>query len=132
MVFRVTPSYFVVISLYMTWLDKLGSGPLWDAKMQVEKERCLESWWTNILYINNYVNTENLVRIFQIPINVYPQNVERFVIKMHIQMLNMEHVGYRSERFKLCYSLIKYLRISSINIGEMIPTQSENGNTYTC
>lgn len=39
----------------------MSNGPLWDHKMSLEKERCLNSWWSNLLYINNYVNTEYLV-----------------------------------------------------------------------
>ncbi|XP_034933564.1 nose resistant to fluoxetine protein 6-like [Chelonus insularis] len=56
---RLTPAYLVMIGLYTTWLPKLDSGPLWS-RMTEEKRRCLDSWWTNLLYINNYVNTDNL------------------------------------------------------------------------
>ena len=52
----------VMIGLYVTWLPKLASGPLWS-RMALEKERCLTSWWANILYINNYVNTDSIVSI---------------------------------------------------------------------
>ncbi|XP_038213204.1 nose resistant to fluoxetine protein 6-like [Zerene cesonia] len=57
---RVTPAYFVVIFFYMTWLPKIGEGPLWENRIQLEQERCIDSWWTNILYINNYVNTDRM------------------------------------------------------------------------
>ncbi|XP_041973165.1 nose resistant to fluoxetine protein 6-like [Aricia agestis] len=57
---RVTPAYFVVILFYMTWLPKIGVGPLWEDRMRLEQERCLASWWANILYVNNYVNTDYL------------------------------------------------------------------------
>ncbi|XP_046748457.1 nose resistant to fluoxetine protein 6-like [Diprion similis] len=56
---RLTPAYFVVVGFYMTWFTKLGSGPMWS-RIYVEQERCLASWWSNILYINNYVNTDQL------------------------------------------------------------------------
>ncbi|KAI4459654.1 o-acyltransferase [Holotrichia oblita] len=57
---RLTPAYLVIIGLYCTFLPRLGNGPLWNVIISREKERCLNSWWTNILYINNYLNTENL------------------------------------------------------------------------
>ncbi|KAJ8921959.1 hypothetical protein NQ315_008593 [Exocentrus adspersus] len=57
---RLTPSYIVVIGLYTTYLYRSGSGPLWESKINLEKERCVNSWWANILYINNYVNTNQL------------------------------------------------------------------------
>ncbi|XP_075972641.1 nose resistant to fluoxetine protein 6-like [Anticarsia gemmatalis] len=57
---RVTPAYLVVILFYMTWLPKIGEGPLWQDRLQLEQQRCMDSWWTNILYINNYVNTDKM------------------------------------------------------------------------
>ncbi|XP_063992303.1 nose resistant to fluoxetine protein 6-like [Diachasmimorpha longicaudata] len=56
---RLTPAYLVILGLYVTWLPRLDSGPLWY-RMIEEKERCQASWWTNILYVNNYVNTNHL------------------------------------------------------------------------
>lgn len=61
--YRLTPSYAIVIMLYITVLYRLGDGPLWNSKVGLERDRCIESWWTNLLYINNYVNTNSLVII---------------------------------------------------------------------
>nr|XP_013190090.1 unnamed protein product [Amyelois transitella] len=57
---RVTPAYLIVILFYMTWLPKIGEGPLWEDRILLEQERCMDSWWANILYINNYVNTDKI------------------------------------------------------------------------
>ncbi|CAG9791792.1 unnamed protein product [Diatraea saccharalis] len=57
---RLTPAYLAVLFFYMTWFPKIGEGPLWKDKILLEKERCEKSWWTNILYVNNYVDTENM------------------------------------------------------------------------
>ncbi|KAG5882815.1 hypothetical protein JTB14_024571 [Gonioctena quinquepunctata] len=57
---RLTPSYLIVIGLYTTFLYRLGSGPLWKSRIGMERERCLQSWWTNILYVNNYVSADQL------------------------------------------------------------------------
>lgn len=59
---RLTPAYFAIIALYATWLPKLGTGPMWDRRMNLEQERCQSSWWLNLLYINNYVGNDKLVR----------------------------------------------------------------------
>ncbi|XP_014486530.1 PREDICTED: nose resistant to fluoxetine protein 6-like isoform X2 [Dinoponera quadriceps] len=56
---RLTPAYFVMVGLYATWLTQLDRGPLWSM-MRQEKEKCLTSWWANLLYINNYVNTHKI------------------------------------------------------------------------
>ncbi|XP_014212568.1 nose resistant to fluoxetine protein 6-like [Copidosoma floridanum] len=57
--FRLTPAYMAMVFLYVTWLPKLDSGPLWW-RMSLEHERCLSSWWANLLYVNNYINTDQL------------------------------------------------------------------------
>lgn len=58
---RLTPAYLAVIGFYMTWLPQIGDGPLWPNRIQREQSRCQASWWLNILYINNYINTDKLV-----------------------------------------------------------------------
>ncbi|KAG8224790.1 hypothetical protein J437_LFUL002235 [Ladona fulva] len=57
---RLTPVYMMVVAFYATLIDNLDNGPMWKAKMGVERERCQQNWWTNFLYINNYVNADQL------------------------------------------------------------------------
>ncbi|XP_034938093.1 nose resistant to fluoxetine protein 6-like [Chelonus insularis] len=58
--FRLTPSYLILIMFITLILPHLGSGPYWNYKIGFESEACASSWWANILYINNYVNTDKL------------------------------------------------------------------------
>ncbi|XP_058456888.1 nose resistant to fluoxetine protein 6-like [Malaya genurostris] len=53
---RLTPAYAFVILLHATWLSKLLDGPLWKLGSEIERTFCRRNWWTNLLYINNYVN----------------------------------------------------------------------------
>uniref|UniRef100_A0A182QX25 Nose resistant-to-fluoxetine protein N-terminal domain-containing protein n=1 Tax=Anopheles farauti TaxID=69004 RepID=A0A182QX25_9DIPT len=57
---RLTPAYLAVIALYATWLPRLGDGPLWSERMALEQHRCRQSWWLNVLYVNNYFGTDNV------------------------------------------------------------------------
>lgn len=57
---RLTPAYLAIIGLYSTWLVKLGDGPLWQSRISLEQERCMKSWWKNLLYINNYYGNDEL------------------------------------------------------------------------
>lgn len=57
---RLTPAYLAIIALYSTILPRLGSGPVWNYRIGLEQDRCLSSWWMNLLYINNYVGTDKL------------------------------------------------------------------------
>jgi hypothetical protein len=58
---RLTPVYAVVVAVYACLLQHLGSGPIWSTKIDREVERCVDNWWANLLYINNYVNTSAMV-----------------------------------------------------------------------
>lgn len=51
---RLTPLYGIVILFVSTLLVHMGSGPFW-MYMHEESAKCAQNWWTNILYINNFV-----------------------------------------------------------------------------
>ncbi|XP_061496527.1 O-acyltransferase like protein-like, partial [Anopheles gambiae] len=53
-----TPVYAFVILLHATWLLKLQTGPLWRWGAETEQTFCRRNWWTNLLYINNYVHAD--------------------------------------------------------------------------
>jgi hypothetical protein len=50
-----------MILFYATLFYKLGSGPRWDAVIGPERDYCQENWWTNLLFVNNYVNDQRMV-----------------------------------------------------------------------
>ncbi|XP_072387208.1 nose resistant to fluoxetine protein 6-like [Diabrotica undecimpunctata] len=56
---RMTSTYIIILAFYCTLFVKIGNGPLWRERVEVERERCRKSWWLNLLFINNYFNTEN-------------------------------------------------------------------------
>ncbi|XP_050523734.1 nose resistant to fluoxetine protein 6-like [Daktulosphaira vitifoliae] len=60
---RLTPVYAIVLAFYCTLLIRIGDGPMWSEKIGAEVDRCQLSWWTNILYINNYVGADKLCMI---------------------------------------------------------------------
>ncbi|KAG8230515.1 hypothetical protein J437_LFUL010035 [Ladona fulva] len=57
---RLTPVYIIVVFFHATLFHKIGSGPLWESKIGMERDRCISSWWTNLLYVNNYVNADKM------------------------------------------------------------------------
>lgn len=58
---RLTPAYAFILLLHATWLPKLQDGPLWPRGAEVERNFCRRNWWTNLLYVNNYVNADEPV-----------------------------------------------------------------------
>ncbi|XP_011298851.1 nose resistant to fluoxetine protein 6 [Fopius arisanus] len=57
---RLTPAYAVVIGFYATLFYKMGSGPQWNTWVGSNRQFCVDNWWTNLLYINNYIDVGNM------------------------------------------------------------------------
>ena len=64
-VFRVTPVYAMVIVLAIFVVPHLGSGPLW-LELARYTQHCNSHWWTNLLYINNFVHEDNVVGLTRV------------------------------------------------------------------
>ncbi|XP_046395695.1 nose resistant to fluoxetine protein 6-like [Ischnura elegans] len=60
---RLTPAYALVIFFYSTLLNKVASGPLWNSTVAHEATFCARHWWTNLLYVSNYVNTQQMCMV---------------------------------------------------------------------
>lgn len=39
-------------------LPHLGDGPFWPEKTWHEAEKCQNYWWTNVLFINNFMDAK--------------------------------------------------------------------------
>lgn len=65
-IFRIFPVYCSLIVVYIFILPYLNDGPYWKIIVYKEVERCQKNWWTNVLFINNYINTDE-----QVNINIY-------------------------------------------------------------
>ncbi|KAK0099205.1 hypothetical protein PV326_000042 [Microctonus aethiopoides] len=57
---RLTPAYAVVIGFYATLFYKIGNGPQWNTWVGSNRDYCINNWWTNLLYINNYVHVSKM------------------------------------------------------------------------
>lgn len=47
-----------VLMFNATWLVRLQNGPLWLHAVGAEQQHCRDSWWTNVLYINNVMRID--------------------------------------------------------------------------
>ncbi|XP_050398153.1 nose resistant to fluoxetine protein 6 [Patella vulgata] len=55
---RLTPVYMMVLMIDVCLLRYIGDGPLWPQK-GFELNECRDTWWTNLLYINNLVKNDH-------------------------------------------------------------------------
>ncbi|XP_050342587.1 nose resistant to fluoxetine protein 6-like [Nymphalis io] len=68
---KLTPSYAVVLGLTTTWLRYVGSGPFWKIAVTKEVEDCRTNGWSNLLYVNNYLdNTQCMVETWYLGANM--------------------------------------------------------------
>ncbi|XP_047516873.1 nose resistant to fluoxetine protein 6-like [Pieris napi] len=56
---RLTPTYALLIGTIGCIVPYFGDGPLWQLTVTSESDACRNKWWTNILYINNYMYSDS-------------------------------------------------------------------------
>lgn len=54
-VWRLSPAYFYALFFYMCVSVYMSDGPMWPRYMETVQETCGKYWWTNVLYINNFI-----------------------------------------------------------------------------
>ncbi|KAG5896564.1 hypothetical protein JTB14_010393 [Gonioctena quinquepunctata] len=57
---RISPAVIMLYLMTMYVLPKMGSGPYWQPGIEQELKPCREYWWSYILYIQNYVNWDQM------------------------------------------------------------------------
>uniref|UniRef100_A0A5S6R5D4 NRF domain-containing protein n=1 Tax=Trichuris muris TaxID=70415 RepID=A0A5S6R5D4_TRIMR len=56
---RVTPVYLIVLVVYAVLVPKATDGPMWGGRGGFNSDNCAASWWTNVLYVNNFFHLNN-------------------------------------------------------------------------
>ncbi len=55
-----TPAVCLAMALLMV-MPVIDSGPLWPSSLKPPVENCQAMWWTNMLYVSNFVNPRLMV-----------------------------------------------------------------------
>lgn len=58
---RLTPLLAVLILLSTTLFRFIGDGPIWPGFVEFLRNQCDEHWWSAMLYVQNYVNPDDIV-----------------------------------------------------------------------
>lgn len=59
---RLTPALAGIVLLYATISDRFCEGPQCATYNGSVKKPCVKNWWATLLYINNYYDSDNMVR----------------------------------------------------------------------
>ncbi|RZF47022.1 hypothetical protein LSTR_LSTR013813 [Laodelphax striatellus] len=57
-VFRIVPGYFYQLLIASTVFIHLNDGPLWKYYTNTIREYCQETWWTHLIFLNNYIKPD--------------------------------------------------------------------------
>lgn len=77
------PVYGLMIAFHTFVFTHLANGPLWKKIAVQQSDYCVKNWWTNVLFVNNYLDAEHPVRV-SISIKVRPTKVVFIIIQAFI------------------------------------------------
>lgn len=60
---RLTPLLAISVLLSTTLFRFLGDGPIWPGFTEFLKNQCEKHWWSTLLYVQNYVNPDDIVSL---------------------------------------------------------------------
>ncbi|GBN65246.1 Nose resistant to fluoxetine protein 6 [Araneus ventricosus] len=79
---RLTPPFmFVIATVYI--LPHIGSGPVWkETVVDGLSKKCAATWWTNLLYINNFIPSSEMCLqwTWYIPVDTHMYFLSLFVL----------------------------------------------------
>ncbi|CAI6365154.1 unnamed protein product [Macrosiphum euphorbiae] len=88
---RMLPSYCAMMAITAHIVPHHGDGPLWPKIVWEEAEICKNDWWTNLLFINNFLETKYGCLI----VNYYVScDVQFFVVGVIIVYVYMRNSKY--------------------------------------
>lgn len=109
--FRLMPVYGLMIAFHTFVLLHLADGPLWKKIAIQESDYCQNNWWSNLLFINNYVDADRPVSFFFIKQDVL--NISQFPVHYSIVVFGMWH-AILHRRYYTCLFRVEVPKIWSL------------------
>nr|XP_018899951.1 PREDICTED: nose resistant to fluoxetine protein 6-like [Bemisia tabaci] len=85
---RIVPLYALVIAFYTFVMPSLGEGPVWNRFVERDVAYCRKNWWLNLLFINNYVHSDQLCMIHSWYLSV---DMQLFILTSFIAVFIFHH-----------------------------------------
>lgn len=84
----------MILAIDATLIKYAADGPLWNQD-GIEGKVCQKSWWTNLLYVNNFVYLDDQVRFARCKVDMCMWTyVYAVAHKIHICYKHAAHVRY--------------------------------------
>ncbi|XP_067661103.1 nose resistant to fluoxetine protein 6-like [Haliotis asinina] len=125
---RLTPVYMLMLMFSTCLFHYLGDGPIWS-QTGMQKQQCRDNWWTNLLYINNLVNKDEMCLLW----SWYLANDMQFFVLtpliliplFYSEMLGMIVIGVFLAATLTTAGLIS--RLDNIPVGTFYQTEGKQG-----
>lgn len=59
---RIVPAFLIIMMFYALIMPTFSDGPLWTFRAELESRRCRDNWWLNLLFLNNYIHSDDQAR----------------------------------------------------------------------
>ncbi|XP_021358198.1 nose resistant to fluoxetine protein 6-like [Mizuhopecten yessoensis] len=133
-VWRLTPAYAFCLMIFATLSKHFISGPytaVYDAEMADQYDTCSSSWWSNLLYINNfYPDSGSLGKICMAWTWYLANDMQFFIISPIFIILLLR---YRKAGISACVAMIiacVFVRLmTAIEYGIHLPNQAVTKHT---
>ncbi|CAH1100582.1 unnamed protein product [Psylliodes chrysocephalus] len=123
---RLTSSLVMIYVIVLYIFEKLGSGPLWHSGCQSEINNCRKHGWSLFLYIQNYVNWDELCLI---PLWYLSADMQLFLLAPLV-LIPISLILTKPKGFKLAMMMLGMLNIIfvilNIGIRENFPETTKN------
>lgn len=107
---RLTPVLMMTMLIQFTFVAKIGRGPFW-AQMNYGIQDCADYWWSMLLYVQNYVNSKNMV-IKLVKLVVLPKYLFLFLINSTQEFFLVASVDF----CRICVSAVFMSTFAAISV----------------
>ncbi|XP_016662452.1 nose resistant to fluoxetine protein 6 [Acyrthosiphon pisum] len=119
-VFRMLPAYCAMMAITAHIIPHHGDGPLWSKIMWGESEICKNYWWTNLLFITNFLDSKYGCLV----INYYVScDVQFFVVGVIIVYAYMKNA-------KFGIGLIATVLVLSVSVPFLVTFMTKRSGIY--
>lgn len=107
-VFRLTPPFLAAILVSMALLQYMGSGPHWSFIVNYFQVFCEKSWWSALLYFQNYINVNQWVSkpCFGKKVSFYGHRNSKAISSNKVNMIKVPRFSYQFQNTERSLPLI--------------------------